>query len=108
MTNFDKIMRGRHVKKIIGMIVIGTLILFGMSAIVMYLWNFALVPSLNLDSITLWQAMAILVLSKILFTGFRPRHKPTQHAPWQKWRNLSDEDRQVFKDRWKEHCKKRD
>lgn len=101
-------MKGRHGSRFFWIVLFGTLILFGLSAIVMYLWNFALVPALDLGLINLWQAMAILVLSKILFTGIRPRHKSQHQPPWKRWHNLSEEDRSTFKERWKEHCEKRD
>ena len=50
--------------------IVPILILFGLSAIVMWLWNAILPNVVNVSSITYWQAMGILVLSKILFGGF--------------------------------------
>lgn len=89
-------------KRIIGMIVFGSMALFTLTAVVMYLWNFAAVPALGLGEINYWQAMALLVLSKILFTGIGPRRGAHQrHQHWKKWRELSPEDRRAFKERWK-------
>jgi hypothetical protein len=99
-------MKKRFGFKIVGMVVMVLTFVFGLSAIVMYLWNYALVPTLELNPLGYWQAMAILVLSKILFTGLSPR-KPG--GPWKerwkgKYQNMSDEERQVFRDRWKRRC----
>ena len=76
--------------KIVGIFVMVVAFVFGLSAVVMYLWNYALVPSLELNPLTYWQAMAILVLSKILLTGFRSRG-PGGH--WKsKWKSKYQKD----------------
>lgn len=92
--------------KIVGIVVMVVAFVFGLSAVVMYLWNYALVPSLDLNPLTYWQAMAILVLSKILLTGFRPRGSGGHwKSKWKsKYQNMSDDDRQVFRDKWKKRC----
>lgn len=40
---------------------------------VMWLWNWLMPVLFGLHVITFWQALGILVLSKILFSGFRGR-----------------------------------
>lgn len=73
----------------------------------MWLWNFAAVPALGLGVINYWQAMGLLVLSKILFTGIRPKGGPnSKHKQWKKWREMSSEDREAFKARWKSRKEK--
>jgi hypothetical protein len=89
-------------KRIIGFVLFGGAALFALTAIVMYLWNFAAVPALGLGMINYWQAMGLLVLSKILFTGIGPRRgSHHRHKHWKKWREMSPEDREAFKKRWK-------
>jgi hypothetical protein len=69
---------------------------------VMLLWNAILPAVLGISVITFWQAIGILVLSKILFGGFRggpwggrrggPLHWKNQ------WVNMSDEEKEKMKE----------
>jgi len=85
-------------------IIIGVIAI--LSAIVMLLWNNVLVDVVNVKQITYWQAAGLFILSKILFTSFRPgppggfrRGGP----PWRnKLMNLSDEERDQFKKEWEQ------
>ncbi len=93
---------------------IGMFILIGafvLSALVMFLWNFSLVPSLGVNPLTYWQAMALLVLMRILVGGFRfgPRMNggPGRWGKWgEKWKGMSDEERKKLKEEWKKRCLK--
>jgi hypothetical protein len=78
------------------------------SAVIMLLWN-ALFPAIfGLGTITYWQALGLLVLSKILFGGFRGPHPAwieRRHALFhEKWMSMTDEERaklrQTLRDRW--------
>jgi lipopolysaccharide export LptBFGC system permease protein LptF len=85
--------------------------LFGVSAIVMLLWNW-LIPSISQFSpLTYWQAMGLFVLSRILFGGFSFRHhhnaarRHFDAMPFKaKFMNMSDDERQQFKSQWKQRC----
>ncbi|MFI2741858.1 hypothetical protein ACG2LH_03885 [Zhouia sp. PK063] len=91
-------------------------ILFAVTGIVMWLWNMILPDVLDVKTITYWQAMGILVLSKILFGGFHGCKKGPQHkhkrAFFRKMKSMTPEERDEFKERWKQqfknqdHCKK--
>ncbi len=92
--------------KILGIVLFIAAAVFGLSYVVMYLWNYALVPGVGFGEINLWQAMAILVLSKILFTGIRPRRGGRKM--WKrKWERMSAEDRERFKQKWERYCERR-
>jgi hypothetical protein len=77
-----------------------------LSAIVMLLWNNVLVEVVNVKQISYWQAAGLFILSKILFTSFRPgppggfrRGGP----PWRnKLMNLSDQERDQFRKEWEQ------
>jgi Ca2+/H+ antiporter, TMEM165/GDT1 family len=78
---------------------------------VMLLWN-AILPNVvtGVSVLTYWQAMGLLVLSKLLFSGFPGKPRPHAGSPmhWRdKWRNMSEEERQQFKAKWRERCNKR-
>jgi len=95
------------------------LAVFVFGSAVMYLWNW-LVPSIftSLGPITFWQAIGILILSKILFGGFRGRGgwrggcgcggygwRGRRHMQWkEKWMNMSEEDKAKLKEEWKKRC----
>lgn len=79
--------------------------IFGFSAIVMLLWNAILPSLLHVGIIGYWQAMGLLVLSKILFgsmgPGGRRRHfgGPPHHLK-EKFMNMSEEEKAAFKEHW--------
>ncbi len=88
------------------------LIIFALAAIVMLLWNAILPDVMPVSKITYWQALGILVLSKILFGGFRMgsrfknHHTQMQQNFKDKFMNMSDEERSSFRAQWKSRCKK--
>lgn len=100
-------------KKFLLFIVLAPVFIFGFSAIVMWLWNALLPDILGVNPVTYWQAMGILVLSKILFGNFGgggSKHKShnfnSKNKFRQKWRNMTEEERAEFKQQWKERCGK--
>ncbi len=91
--------------------VLGFLILAGLllPSAVMWLWNFALAPSVEgLNPVNFWQAAGLLILSRILLGGFgfRPRGPfgNRSHFWRRKWKKMSDEERTKFKAEWKKRC----
>jgi len=93
----------RRVAGIIVMVIVGITVF---STIVMLLWN-ALLPSLfHFPEITFAQALGLLILSKILFGGFRGggpkqqwKNKMKQH-----WMNMNPEEREKFTQEWSKRC----
>jgi hypothetical protein len=86
-------------------IVIIAVLAFG--GIVMGLWNSILVSVLGVKAITFVQALGILILSKILFGGFKGRGGGWNHrrGMWEeKMRNMTPEEREKFKAEWKNRC----
>jgi len=97
----------KGVKIFLFMLVAGTLFTFA----VMTLWNWLIPAIFNLGTITFWQALGIMLLSRILFGtwgGKRGRHGHGGH-PWKHrmkghWKNMSDEEREEFKSKMKKWC----
>ena len=88
-------------------IFIAAVFLFG--AIVMGLWNAILPAVIGVKAINLWQALGILLLSKILFGGFhggwRGRHgKERWMEMKQKFADMTPEEREKLKAEWKNRC----
>lgn len=89
--------------------ILGFVLLLGW--VVMLLWN-AILPKVvtGVSVLTYWQAVGLLVLSKILFGGFHGKPRPHQGGAmhWrERWRNMNEEERNQFKAKWRERCKKR-
>lgn len=94
----------------------GFFFLFGFLAIggvIMLLWNWLIPPIFHLTSITYWQAMGLFLLSRILFGSFHFRGNTTHKRPpfmnpafREKFMNMSDAERQAFKEQWKQRCGK--
>jgi len=78
------------------------------SFVVMNLWNYLLPGILHVGVITFWQAMGIFILCKILFGFGKGGHRGG--APWmrhgmaEKFKNMSPEEREKFKQKWEEKC----
>ena len=100
---------GIKVGKIIAcVIVFGGLFTFA----VMSLWNAILPDVIHVSPINFWQALGILILSKILFSGMggggggwkgRGRNRWKEKMA-DKWDNMSEEERERFKSRFRDRC----
>ena len=77
------------------------------SLIVMSLWN-ALMPSIfALRAISFWQALGLLVLSKLLFGGFRPfggGGPRWRQRLFERWERMSPEEREKFRQGLRRDC----
>jgi len=75
--------------------------------LVMTLWN-ALIPAIfAAKAITFWQALGLLVLSKILFGGFRgfPAGGPRwRRRMTERWEHMTPEEREKFKRGFRGAC----
>ena|SRR5712675_677832 len=95
-------------KRILFFILLAALAIFVFGSVVMLLWNNVLAQVVNVSTITFAQALGILVLSKILFGGFRggwgPRHPYWKQRMRQKWNNMTAEEREKFKQEWQNRC----
>jgi len=86
----------------------GVLAVLIFGSIVMLLWNNVLAAVTNVHTITFWQALGLLILSKILFGGFRggwgPRRPYWKQRMKEKWNNMTPEERERFKQEWQRRC----
>src|SRR6266849_3319975 len=75
--------------------------------VVMSLWNWLTPALFGWHLITFWQALGLLVLSKILFGGFRGR--PGPHMFWrrrmmERWAQMTPEEREKFRQGVRGRC----
>jgi hypothetical protein len=81
--------------------------LAGLSFVAERLWNWLMPVVFGLPSITFWQAIGLLVLSKILFGGFRAG--PGGHRFWrrkmmERWEAMTPEEREQFRQGMSGRC----
>lgn len=89
-------MRALKVLKIIAIVIVAAL---AMGFVVMHLWNWLVPGIFGLRMITFWEAIGLLLLSKLLLGGF---HKHGGRAGWkrhmeEKWEKMSPEERERFR-----------
>ena len=73
--------------------------------IVLKLWNWLLPSLFGWHEITFWQALGLLILTKILFGGFRGRPRWTRRDSWAgRWQGMTPEEREAFRERMKSRC----
>lgn len=97
----------RRPLRILKFVAIALVILTVLSFVVMNLWNWLMPALFGWHVITFWQALGILVLSKILFGGFRGR--PAPHMYWrrrmmERWGQMTPEEREKFRQSMRGRC----
>jgi hypothetical protein len=75
--------------------------------VVMSLWNWLMPALFGWHLINFWQAVGFLVLSKILFGGFRGH--PGRHLYWrrrmmERWEQMTPEEREKFRQGMRGRC----
>lgn len=89
-------------------ILIPIFFLLAAGGIVMLLWNWLIPEIFGLKAITYFQALGLLLLSRILLGnfGFGKGKPPFVNSKFRdKMMNMTDEERQQFKAEWKSRCK---
>ncbi|RFM29851.1 hypothetical protein [Deminuibacter soli] len=102
-------MRGRfnEIKfaKILLMVVVAVFVL---GEVVMQLWNNILTPVLHVQTMNFWQALGLLVLCRILFGGFKGwggGNARWRYRMFEKWQEMTPEDREKFQARFRNKCR---
>ena len=92
----NRIARGIRIA-IIGII---ALVLFGF--VVMWMWNWLMPSIFGLRLITFWQALGLVILSKILFGGLHHGHgarrKHWRRRMQERWEKMTPEEREKFRE----------
>jgi len=97
----------KKVMKVLMFILIGLCVAALVTFIVMRLWNWLIPAVFGWHVITYWQALGILILSKILFGGFRGRPGPRpywRHRMMRRWAQMTPEEREKFRESMRAGC----
>ncbi|MFY9645880.1 MAG: hypothetical protein WAK29_11920 [Terriglobales bacterium] len=100
-------MRKNRVGKVLAMIAFAVVFLVVISFVVMHLWNWLMPALFGLHLITFGQAMGVLVLSRILFGGFRGRHGGRmrwRRGMMERWGQMTPEEREKFRESMRGRC----
>ena len=93
-------MRHHRIARIFKFVLFAALAVAAFSFVVMSLWNWLLPALFGVARITYWQAVGILVLSKILFGGVRGRGGPGgfwRRRMMERWAQMTPEEREKFR-----------
>ncbi|HSU88200.1 MAG TPA: hypothetical protein VLL56_05165 [Terriglobia bacterium] len=83
------------------------LVALALSFVVMSLWNWLMPALFGLRVISFWQALGLLLLSKILFGGFRGRPGGPMHwrrRMMERWEQMTPEEREKFRQGMRGRC----
>ena len=100
-------MKSRIVLRVLKIGAIGITAVAAVGFIVMSLWNWLAPEVIGARPVNFWQALGILVLSKILFGGFRGR--PGHGIRWRRrmrdrWEQMNPEEREKFQQGMARRC----
>jgi hypothetical protein len=82
-------------------------VIFGF--VTMWLWNWLMPALFGLHAIRFWQAMGLVLLSKILFGGFQGRAGRRLGGHWRgrmrgRWEKMTPEEREKFRQSMRNWC----
>ena len=88
--------------------VLAILFLIVFTFVVQALWNWLMPALFGWHVITIWQAVGILVLSKILFGGFRSGHHQggwrSRRRIIERWEKMTPEEQEKFRQSMRGRC----
>ena len=94
-------------RKALKIVLIATVAIGVLSFVVMILWNWLMPTLFARPLITYWQAIGLLVLSRILLGGFRGRPGPPQwhwrRRMMERWEQMTPEEREKFRQGFKSY-----
>ncbi|MEQ9592931.1 MAG: hypothetical protein RLN86_10045 [Cyclobacteriaceae bacterium] len=93
---------------ILKMVAFGIVVIAAVGLVTKMLWNWLMPELFSLPAISYWQALGLLLLSKILFWSFGKRSSGG-HRSWkpywkEKWNSMTEEEKAVYRQKMKEKC----
>jgi hypothetical protein len=103
----DKKMRGNRFLRVLKFVLIAAVAFTAFGFVIMSLWNWLMPAIFGLPVIRFWQAAGILLLSKILFGGSRPRFgmgMRWRRRMMERWEQMTPEEREKFRQGMRGRC----
>jgi len=100
-------MKSYRFLRVLKIALFGTLAVAAAGFVVMSLWNILMPGIFAVPSISFWQALGLLILSKILFGGFRPHSgggPRWRRRMMERWEGMTPEEREKFKQGMRRGC----
>src|SRR5258705_12581723 len=100
-------MRRNWIRRAVKMALIGMLAVTLFTFVVMNLWNWLVPAIFGWQSVNFWQALGLLLLSRILFGGFRGgpgRHMHLRRRMMDRWEQMTPEGREKFRQGMRGRC----
>lgn len=103
-------MRGPRIARMLRFVLFALVAAAVLGFVVMRLWDWVMPPVFGLHAIGYWQALALLVLTRILFGGFRRGFGgfgPGMHwrrRMMERWAQMTPEEREKFREGMKGRC----
>jgi hypothetical protein len=97
----------RHWRKALKFLVFAVVAAVVLSAAVMSLWNWLMPSIFGWRLITFWQALGLLVLSRMLFGRFGGgpgRRMHWRHRMMERWNQMTPEERERLAEGMRGHC----
>jgi len=94
-----------RVVKVMMIAILCAAVLFGLGFAVQALWNWLVPMIFGLRTLTYWQAVGVIVLSKLLFGGFgasRGAGGRMRQRMRDRWESMTPEQRETFRQAWRE------
>ena len=83
-------------------------VFLAMGWLVQWLWNAILPQVAAVGPLRYWQALGLLLLSRILFGGWRGRRAHRGGVHWNgKWQHMSEEERERYRSAFRDRCRRR-
>ena len=97
----------RNFAKVLMFLVFAPLFVFVFGLVVMHLWNWLMPALFGWRVISFWQAIGVLILSRILFGGFHGRsggRMHWRHRMKERWERMTPEEREKFRQTVRGRC----
>ncbi|MBZ5667695.1 MAG: hypothetical protein LAO30_24245 [Acidobacteriia bacterium] len=100
-------MKRNRMLRVLKFVPFAILLIAVLGFVVMGLWNWLTPTLFGWHPISFWQALGILLLSKILFGGFRGhagRHMHWRARMMERWGHMTPEEREKFRHAMRGRC----
>lgn len=100
-------MTGRRVLRVLKVLVIVAAALAVFGFVTLHLWNWLMPALFGLKLIRFWQAVGLVILTRIFFGGFRGGFGPRmhwRHRMMERWEQMTPEEREKFREGMRHRC----